>query len=190
MKYDLSEINALIHDRRTIYPQNFTDRIVQREIVETILTNATWAPTHGKTQPWRFKVFDSAARDQLKSVLNGVFEKNNTDKLESIKMGSRIDKSSVTIALVMARTPGTRIPEQEEMEAVACAAQNILLTATAYGLGAFWSSPKFIYETGAAEAFGYKPEDKLMGFIYLGYPEGDWPKGHRKPLEYSMDWVS
>jgi nitroreductase len=190
MRYDLSEINALIRDRRTIYPQQFSDRIVHREIVETILSNARWAPTHGKTQPWRFKVYDQDGRDQLKSVLNQLFDENNTDRLEGIKMESRIDQSSVTIALVMARTPETRIPEQEELLAVACAAQNILLTATAYGLGAFWSSPKFIYETGAAEAFGYKPEDKLLGFIYLGYPDGDWPKGHRKPLEYSMDWVS
>ena len=39
-----------------------------------------------------------------------------------------------------------KIHEIEEVEAVACAIQNILLTATAYGLGVFWSSPKFIYK--------------------------------------------
>jgi nitroreductase len=53
MKFSLSEITELIRTRRTIYPKDYSDRVVQKEIVERVLTNGTWAPTHGMTQPWR-----------------------------------------------------------------------------------------------------------------------------------------
>ncbi len=57
MRYNLSEITELIRNRRTIYPEQYTERVVQRDMLETILTNGLWAPTHGKTQPWRFFFF-------------------------------------------------------------------------------------------------------------------------------------
>lgn len=193
MKYDLSEITAVIRDRRTIYPEQFSPRIVQRDMVQHILTNATWAPTHGKTQPWRFVIFSGEGRKKLAAITEELYHSQTPEadfspaKLSKI-MG-KIEKASVTVVMVMERTPDTKIPELEEIEAVACAAQNAMLTATAYGLGAFWSSPKFIYTEAAPEAFGFKKADKVLGFLYLGYPADDWPKSHRKPLEYVSTWI-
>ncbi len=193
MKYDLSEITALIRDRRTIYPEQFSTRKVQKDMVQHILTNATWAPTHGKTQPWRFKVYMGEGRQELGALISSLYKAHTPEERYSEstlnKLMARIETSSVVIAMVMARTPETKIPELEEIQAVACAAQNAMLTATAYGLGSFWSSPKFLYETGIAEAFGYAPDDKVLGLLYLGYPAAEWPKSHRKPLEYNTTWV-
>ncbi len=194
MKYDLSEINAVIRDRRTIYPEQYSDRVVHEEIVRELLTNATWAPTHGKTQPWKFIVFSGDGRKKLMKIVEDQYRNStspadfNEKKLERTR--SRIEKSSVLILLVMNRTLDSKIPEIEEIEAVACAAQNILLTATAHGLGAFWSSPKYFYSPEANAAFDLKPEDLIQGIIYLGYPNRDWPKSHRKPIEYITDWVN
>jgi len=194
MRFDLSEITDLIRDRRTIYPEQFTSRTVQKDMVENILTNGLWAPTHGKTQPWRFKVYYEDGRQKLREQIEEIHSRINSEdafptrKLE--KLLKRFEKTSVIVALIMQRTPETRIPEIEEIEAVACAAQNIMLTSTAYGLGAFWSSPGFIYTPEANEVFDLKEDDKLLGLIYLGYPEVEWPKSHRKPLEYVTEWVN
>ncbi len=194
MKFDLSEIHGVIRERRTIYPEQYSERVVQKEIVQEILTNATWAPTHGKTQPWRFKVYSGAGRLKLIETIRELYtahtpeEEFNKHKLERLQ--SRVEKSSVVIALSMLRTENTKIPELEEVEAVACAAQNILLTATAYGLGSYWSSPGFLYRNGAALKFGLEENHKMLGLIYLGYPSEPWPKSHRKPVEYVTEWVS
>jgi nitroreductase len=65
MKYNLSEITEVIKNRRTIYPEFYSDRAIHKEQVEVILNNAIWAPNHGSTQPWTFKVFIGEGRQQL-----------------------------------------------------------------------------------------------------------------------------
>ena len=193
MKFDLSEVTGVIKERRTVYPEQFTDRKVHRDMIEQMLINATWAPTHGKTQPWRFKVYTGEGRDKLADILSELYKANtpeaNFSENKLQRLLERVTGTSAIISVAMVRTEDTRIPEVEEVEAVACATQNILLTATAYGLGSFWSSPKFFYEKGTSERFGYGESDKMLGLIYLGYPSVGWPKSHRKPLEYITEWV-
>lgn len=193
MRYNLSEINELIRNRRTIYPEQYSGRVVQRDMLETILTNGLWAPTHGKTQPWRFKVYTGEGRillsEKMVNLYKTVTPTEDFKELKHQRIKSRIDRTSALVLLSMKRTADTKIPEMEEIEAVSCAAQNILLTAAAYGLGAYWSSPKFLYTPQAIQAFGMEVEDRIMGLIYFGYPTGDWPKSHRKPLEFVTEWI-
>ena len=193
MRYDLSEVNAVIRDRRTIYPEQFSDREVQMDMVRQILSNATWAPTHGKTEPWRFVIFSGKGREKLGESLKELYSLDAGEEgvrpAKLTKLMRRMELASVIVLMAMKRDEKKKIPEIEEVEAVACAAQNAMLTACAYGLGAFWSSPKFLYNPAAAEHFGFETDDKVLGLLYLGYPEVDWPKSHRKPLEYVSRWV-
>jgi len=88
----------------------------------------------------------------------------------------------------MSRQEDEKILEIEEIEAVACAIQNMQLTCTAYGLGSFWSTPKLIYTEEMNSFLNINEKDKCLGLIYIGYPSIDWPKGHRKPFEYNTEW--
>jgi nitroreductase len=195
MKYNLSEITELIRNRRTIYPEQFATRKVHKDQLELILTNAQFAPTHGNTQPWRFHVFTDAGLDKLSDFLGKTYlqltpeESQNAQKLA--KLVRRPKLSSVAIAVSMKRQEEQRIPEIEEIEAVACAIQNMQLTCTAYGLGAFWSTPKLIYHEAMNEFLGLGDQDKCLGLVYIGYPSVEWPEiAHRKPLEYNTTWIT
>ena len=193
MRFDLSEVNGVIRDRRTIFPEDFTDRKVHKEIIQTILTNAIWAPTHGKTQPWRFQVFTGDALKRLGKVQSELYkattpaEKFRQGKFD--KLANRPSLASVVIAVSMKRTPDTKIPELEEIEAVACAMQNMFLTCTAYGLGSFWSSGNVTYRDEMRDWLELDEDDKVLGFVYIGYTNKEWPKGHRRPLEYVTEWI-
>jgi nitroreductase len=192
MRFNLSEINELIRERRTIYPEQFSERQVHREQIEVILNNAQWAPTHGNTQPWRFKVFTDEGRQTLSTYLGQAYlnftpeDKQNDLKLKKLIL--RPLKSSVVIAVCMKRQAEEKILEIEEVEAVACAIQNIHLTCTAYGLGGFWSTPKLIYTQEMNHFLKIGNKDKCLGLFYIGYPAIEWPKAHRKPLEYTTEW--
>lgn len=194
MKYSLSEITDIIRNRRSITPEKYSNRKIHREQIELMLTNATWAPTHGLTQPWRFKVFMDDGLERLAGFLPELYRsKTNPEQFKEAKydrLVSRLKHVSVVIIVCMERDKTQKIKEIEEVEAVACAVQNLALTATAAGLGCYWSTPGYIYSGEMLEFLKMTPEDKCLGLIFLGYPNEDWPSGHRKPLEYVTEWIT
>tara|TARA_R110002072_G_scaffold301400_2_gene481053 strand:+ start:13840 stop:14427 length:588 start_codon:yes stop_codon:yes gene_type:complete len=194
MRFNLSEITELIRERRTIFPEQFSDRKVHKEQIELMLNNAQWAPTHGNTQPWRFKVFTDQGRNQLSDFLSQTYLKltpeDKQDDQKLAKLLTRPLKSSVVIAVWMKRQESEKILEIEEIEAVACAIQNMHLTCIAYGLGGFWSTPKLIYSSEMNEFLKIEEKDKCLGLFYIGYPAIEWPKSHRKPIEYTTEWIT
>jgi nitroreductase len=193
MKYNLSEITEVIRNRRSIAPEKFSARKVHREQIELMLNNAIWAPTHGMTQPWRFRVYLSDGMEALRNFIPELYRKvTPSEKFNQAKfdrMALRLQRSSAVVAVCMHRDPSGKIDELEEVEAVACAIQNMLLTATAYGLGTFWSTPKLLSHPECHQLLGLSEGDRCQGLIYVGYPEVDWPEQHRRPLEYSTTWI-
>jgi len=192
VKYNLSEITEVIKNRRTIYPEQYTERKIHKEIVEDVLNNAIWAPTHGKTQPWRFQVFMNESRNELSSFLSDLYSKQYQgeafNKVKFNKLKNRPLESPVVIAVTMTPDVNKKISEIEEVEAVACAIQNMYLTCTAYGIGGFWSTPKLMYTQEMNSFLELKEGEKCLGLFYMGYPAIDWPKGQRKPIEYVTKW--
>ena len=98
--------------------------------------------------------------------------------------------ASCIIAIGMKRDPERRIPELEEIAAVSCAVQNMYLTATAYGVGCYWSTGGPTFWEEAKPFFNLEEVDKLMGFLFVGMPGPTQPKGFRKPWEQKVDWRS
>lgn len=193
MKFSVSEISELVRHRRTIYPKDYTDRVVHREIVERIISNGTWAPTHGMTQPWRITVFSGAARERLSRSLGEEYRRiTPTDKFLQRKFDTitqRPLQSSVVLGIGMKRDPNGKISEQDEMLAVACAVQNMQLTCAAYGLGAFWATGGALLSDRMRVLLALGIGDRSMGLLFIGYPASEWPKGYRKPLDQVMTWL-
>ena len=192
MRHNLSDVTALIRDRRSISPEQFSDRRVHKEILEEILTNGTWAPTHGMTQPWRFTAYVGEGMAVIGPKLAEWYKSFSGDKFSQAKfekLQTRGKRVTALVAVGMVPDPNGRIKELEEIEAVACAIQNMALTATGYGIGAFWSTPSFIAQPEVRSFVGLPANGQLLGLVYFGYPAGEWPISHRKPLEYVTTWV-
>ena len=173
----------------------FSEDKIDDRIIHLLLENANWAPTHGLTQPWKFTVFAGAGSKRLAefqaglykdvSEKDGVFDENKYEKLQNKPL-----KCSHIIAIGMKRSVGSKIPEIEEIESVAMAVQNMYLTACAHGIGCYWGSGGVTYYEEAKSFFGLEPEDKLLGFMYLGIPKTKWPVGKRDPIDQKVNWVS
>ena len=89
----------------------------------------------------------------------------------------------------MKRSPDNKVPEIEEVAAVACAVQNIYLSTTAYGLGGYWTTGGVTYLEKAKSFFGLADDDKLMGFFYFGYVRDPSPPGGRVPVREKVIWI-
>src|SRR6056300_1946944 len=109
MKYNLSEITALIKDRRTIYPEQFSDRKIHREQIEVLLNNAIWAPNHGSTHPWAFKVFLGDGLNKLSDFLSEQYKAmtpaEEFGELNYNKLKNRPLISGAVIAVTLKRDP-------------------------------------------------------------------------------------
>jgi nitroreductase len=193
MRYNLSEIRSLIEDRRTIHPENYSNRKVHKEIVMELLDAAKWAPTHRYTQPWFFKVFMGDGLKTLSEFQSELYKEVKGDAFEEEKyqkLKARPLMATAIIGIGMKRDEAERDPVEEEIASVAMAVQNMKLLAAAHGIGAFWASGGVTYLPQTKEWIGLGENDKFLGFLYLGYPKEEWPrKTRRKPQEYYTEWV-
>lgn len=187
---EINNITQLIRSRRSVFPAMYKAQPIPKEILEEALENANWAPTHRLTEPWRFKVFNGNALQQLSDYLGDYYESNTpSDKFSSIKLKKTRKKplqSGAVIAICMQRDPEERVPEWEEIAAVACAVHNMSLTLFAKGIGNYWSSPKSILE--AKEFLGLKEGERCLGLLYMGYFDNPGLEGKRKPIQDKVEW--
>lgn len=175
-------------NRRTVKPDQMNGRKIDDKLITELIQLADWAPTHGRTEPWRFYVFggDGVRRfcqDHADLYRTHTAEENfqqaTYDKL--LHMG---DQASHILLAVMKRGNLPKIPELEEVAATSAAIQNLLLGATAAGLAAYWGSGGMVYKPAMKDYLKLEPADTVLGALYLGYTDIPVKEGVRNtPLE-------
>lgn len=194
-QFDIAEANRLMRERRSIYPNMYSDEPVDDNVIQQMLENANWAPTHRLTEPWRFVVFKGEGLKKLAKYQSELYKKlsteaGNFDEAKFQKLATKPMMASHIVAIGMHRDPKASVPVEEEIAAVAAAVQNMYLTATANGIGCYWGSGGITYKKEANAFFGLEADDQLLGFMYIGKPKSDkWPAGKRKPIEEKVTWV-
>lgn len=185
------EVNTLIRTRRSVFVPQFVDREVPESILHEILENANWAPTHRLTEPWRFKVIRGEARKRLGVFLSEKYRSAEPKDLFSVakyeKLKMNPQKADTVIAICMQRDLKNRVPEWEELASVAMAVQNLWLSAHAYGIGGYWSTPELIANFGEFEPLA--DGEKCIGFFYLGYYNPADMSPPRRPIVEKIKWI-
>lgn len=184
--------------RRSVYPKDYLPGKVEDEVVMKMLELADRAPTHKRTEPWRFIVFSGEGLRKLAEFQAACYKKvteaNGTykeDRYQNLLVKPM--ESSHIIAVGMKRDAASGLPEWEELGAVFCAVENIYLAATAFGIGCYLSTGGITNFEEAKEFFGLGPQDRLCGFIHIGRTaiyESALPQSPRKPLSEKMKWIS
>jgi len=188
---NFKELSEIISKRRAVSPNMYLDKPIKNETILAILENANWAPTHKKTEPWRFKIFKGEGLKALSEYM-GAYYLENTDESKFLEMKYKRTKqkslrSACVIAICMYNDPSISIPEWEEVAAVACAVQNMWLSCTTLNIGSYWSSPKSIIE--AREFLKLDENEKCLGLFYMGYIDKLDIKSKRNSIEDKIHWM-
>ena len=187
-------INQLIRNRRSVFPDQLEQgKRIPDNIIEEILVNASWAPNHGRNEPWFFTVFTGDGLKTLADFQSSLYKAEAGDNFSEAtynKLQQQPLKASHIISIGMKRGSNKRIPEIEEIEAVACAVQNIYLSVSAYELGGYWTTGGITYKESAKEFFGLGEDDKLLGFFYIGYVAVPSAKNTRVHIVEKTKWVT
>ena len=185
----MSLINQVIRSRKSVYPAQYIDKPISKEIIEELLENANHAPTHRLTEPWRFKIFMGDSRKRLGDFLANKYKDINTEYVQGKyeKIQSNPLKAGAVLGIILHRDPEERVPEWEEVASVAIAVQNIWLACDQYGIGGYWSSPSLAQHLG--EFVAMKENERCLGFFYLGHYEKNDKILKKGPIEEKIEWL-
>ncbi len=186
------DINYLIRSRRAVFPEMYNQEAITDAEIQDILENANWAPTHKKTEPWRFIVFRGDALASLGDWLAAQYREQamkdgdfTETKQERFRFRPR--QSGCVLCICLQRDPIKRLPKWEELAALACSVQNMWLTCTAYDIGAYWSTPNFVVD--APDFPHLKDGWKCKGLFYMGRWNQQTLPSSRTPIDDKVIWA-
>src|SRR5512134_3732197 len=164
---------------------------VPRELIEKLLDAAVQAPNHYKVRPWRFVVLTGEALRKLGDVMaasqqerHPEFPPEAFDKCRAVPL-----RAPVIIAVGVDKPGEAKVLEIENIAAAAAATQNLLLAAHAMGLGAKWRTGEWARDVRVKEFLGFEPDQPLIGFVYIGYPEFAEEHPARPSYEDRVKWM-
>ncbi len=162
------DVFTIFKKRRSI--RVYINRPVPNEAIERIIDSARFAATARNVQPWHFiAITNKVTLKKLASLAdNGVF----------------IADAAACIAVFCEDT-------KYYLEDGCAATQNIILAATALGIGSCWvAGDKKPYCAKVSELLNAPNSYKLVSLVALGYPESVdvFKEAEKKPLDKLIHW--
>lgn len=185
-------ISNQIKSRRSVYPKQLSGEEIPQNNINEALEAANWAPTHKKTQPWRFHVYSGEAKNDLvdfwiRQAMESCFSKGeNWDDTKQQKFDLFKKNASHIIAIACYYTG--LVPEIEETCATAAAVQNFWLALSSMGYGGYWSTGNGVFSNENHQFHALSSNEKLLGYFVAGVPVEPIAPSTRKPLEQVVTW--
>jgi nitroreductase len=144
-----------------------TGRPIDREILADLVDCARLAPTAMNDQPWEFVVVTSAQR---------------LTEIAKATGHAKFLPSAAAGVVILAKVT------QYYIEDVSAATENLLVAATAHGLGACWiAAEKQAYADDIRRLVGAPEEYRCFAVVSLGYP-AEKPNIEKRPLDSVLHW--
>jgi nitroreductase len=141
------------------------------EQLDKLLEAAARAPDHGRLKPWRLIVlkdamreaFTAAAAEAKRARLPAMTVEQLAAEREKIARSPTI----VVVCCAVNREQ-TKVPEIEQVVAVAAAAENLFLAAHDMGYGVMWKTGAAAYDPAVKAVVGLRPDDHIVAIMHLG----------------------
>ena len=187
------EVNHAIETRRSI--GRVKQDPVPRELVEKVLESAVHAPNHKITEPWRFHVFAGKGRGEfararaelarLQAEAEGEEEEFAAGRISRER--KKAFRAPVVIAVV-SKGGRDEVETLENYAACAAAVQNMQLTAHSLGLATIWRTGPVAYHPYMRDFFELEENDRIVAYLYLGYPDMSERPRRREPASAKTIW--
>ncbi len=173
---DKSALAKVIRERRAV-KKGYTDQRVEESDIRDLLDHAIWAPTHGMRQPWRF-VF--VHKDKLPTFAKKVAATYKEDMQQNRE--DYLNEPNAILVVIM-EEPEAKKQWEENYGATASMIQNFWLLAWEQDLGVVWKTNPHIYDPQVEDVLQLADNEKIVGFIHLGYFEKQPIKKDRISLD-------
>jgi nitroreductase len=184
---DASSIFTLLKTRKSASAKTMGEPGPTAGQLAEILEIAVRVPDHGKLAPWRFILWEGDARSAFAEVMKARWKELHPDhgdaSLDFVK--GLFQRAPAVLAVISTASEHPKIPLWEQQLSSGAVCMNILLAATAMGIGCQWNTDWVAYDDAMAKAMGMKPHEKVAGLIYFGTPTApleDRPRPDSKAL--------
>ncbi|WP_156290296.1 nitroreductase family protein [Oceanobacillus salinisoli] len=155
-------LENLIRERRAV-KKGYTDKEVTADLIRDLLDTAIWAPTHGMRQPWRFIFIGAEELPEFAKKVAATYPKELQQNRENY-----LNEPNAILVVVM-EEPDKQKQWDENFGATASMIQNFWLLAWEKQLGVVWKTNPHIYDPKVKEILKVADNEKIAGFIHLGY---------------------
>ena len=159
------EIERIIASRRSI--RQYEARRVEKEKIKGILYAGLQAPSGKNGQPWNFIIVQE--------------DKQLLQKLSGCTIYMDFVGTADALVLVFLKKSAS-YHYVKDVQAIGACIENMLLQATAYGLGSCWIGEILNKEQQVKELLDLDADLELMAIITLGYPRNNTPSPRKKSL--------
>jgi nitroreductase len=158
----------LLSERRSASAQTLGAPGPSSEETELLLRLGARVPDHGKLAPWRFVLFEPAAKTAYVARLTAL-ARSQGDGQRTAKL-AKLSAAPLTIAVLSRPDPEADIPEWEQLLSAGAVCMNLLIAAQAMGYGANWITDWYAYDDAALKILGAEPGERVAGFVHVGSP--------------------
>jgi nitroreductase len=185
----VEDVFEVVHRQRAC--REFLDDPVDDDTVERVLEAATFAPSAENRQPWVFVVVrDAEKRSAIGALTRQAWEAGGRAHSEGrlspallgdVETGAQGGVAGAPVLVVVGGD--TRLGNRRVLEAsVFPAIQNLLLAATALGLGSSLTTLTLVFADQLASITGLPDEVLPMAVIPLGWPARPLSPPRRLPV--------
>jgi nitroreductase len=180
----MNDTIRLLKTRRSTPPGLMAEPGPGAEDLTTILTIASRVPDHGKLAPWRFILFEGAARERAGRIALDLKLADEPDLGEARRAEElgRFTRAPLVVCVVSRAAPHVKIPEWEQVLSAGAVCMNTIIAARALGYSATWLTEWPAYDARFRAAIGLADHERVAGFLHIGKGQAmeDRP---RPPLE-------
>lgn len=185
------EINQAIYGRHSI--REYTRETVDERIIRRLINAAVHAPSAVNQQPWTFTVvrdqtlLDRLSREAKAHVLATMAASAHAERFQSMLKDEHfhIFYHAPTLIVISGGAPGQWIVEDCSL-----AAENLMLTAYAEGLGTCWIgfAQSYLNTTAGKRTLGLPDEWVPVAPVIVGHPQAAaQPVAHKEPQIHWRD---
>ena len=186
------DIYDAIGRRRSV--RRFLAEPVSREAIARILDAAVLAPNHKLTEPWRFVVLTGGARRRLAEVRRAHRAQKFADPAAP-EAAAKIEKTyrehldTPAFIVALQRLDEDAIRREEDYAAVMMALENLMLAATAEGLGTYLRTGGMMAAPDVRALAGAHEDERIVGIVSIGRPAGGVEAVRRTPAADRTTWL-
>ncbi len=186
-------VEKVIKERRS--HRFYLDKPVERGKLEKLVELAMWAPSAMNRQQWFFVVVGG---EKLKNLISTIsksvdylmprLERFFGDKPKVIALTKQFFRNlgNAPVAIFAYYTPTG--DDYSDVQSVAAAVQNIILSAHAMGLGSCWMTGPVHVEDEINRILGIEGK-KLVAVVTIGYPAKKPPVPPRRDVDKKVLWM-